>query len=82
MNTSTEPVIHRNKRNSGAVHIIAPGQRRKLSNWLTEENHDINALSRSLNSSRHFCTQDGNDYDLIQSIQVPDNEHGKNALEK
>ena len=45
MNTSTEPVIHRNKRNSGAVHIIAPGQRRKLSNWLTEENHDINAFS-------------------------------------
>ena len=44
VNTSKEPIIHRSKRSSRAVHIVAPGQRRKLSNWLTEENHDINAF--------------------------------------
>ena len=32
------------KRNSDLVHIVAPGQRKKLSYWLTEEDHDINAF--------------------------------------
>lgn len=44
MNTSKKPIIHRSKRSSRAVHIVAPGQIKKLSNWLTEENHDINAF--------------------------------------
>ena len=32
------------KRNSDFVHVIAPGQRKKLSSWLAEEDHDINAF--------------------------------------
>ena len=32
------------KRNGDVVHVIAPGQRKKLSNWLSEEDHDINAF--------------------------------------
>jgi hypothetical protein len=32
------------KRNSDVVHVIAPGQRKKLSQWLSEEDHDINAF--------------------------------------
>ena len=32
------------KRNSDLVHVVAPGQRKKLSNFLTEEDHDVNAF--------------------------------------
>ena len=44
MNTSDEPLEKKPKRSSNFVHVIAPGQRKKLSFFLTEENHDINAF--------------------------------------
>ena len=44
MNTSDEPLLKKTKRSSDIVHVIAPGQTKKLSYWLTEENYDINAF--------------------------------------
>lgn len=44
VNTSDEPLLKKTKRDSDIVHVIAPGQRKKLSYWLTEENYDINAF--------------------------------------
>ena len=44
MNTSGEPLRKKPKRSSNFVHVVAPGQRKKLSFFLTEENHDINAF--------------------------------------
>lgn len=44
VNTSDEPLVKKTKRSSDIIHVIAPGQRHKLSCWLTEENHDINAF--------------------------------------
>ena len=44
MNTSGEPLVKKTKRNTDIVHIIAPGERHKLSYWLSEENYDINAF--------------------------------------
>ena len=44
MNTSEEPLAKKTKRNTDIVHIIAPGERHKLSYWLSEENYDINAF--------------------------------------
>ena len=42
VNTSDEPVKKKTKRCSDVVHVIAPGQRKKLSNWLNGEYHDVN----------------------------------------
>ena len=44
VNTSNKPMRKLPKRNGDIVHVIAPGQRKKLSNWLSEEDHDINAF--------------------------------------
>ena len=44
MNTSDQPLRKKLKRNSDLVHVVAPGQRKKLSNFLTEEDHDVNAF--------------------------------------
>ena len=44
VNTSNKPIRKIPKRNGDIVHIIAPGQRKKLSSWLAEEDHDINAF--------------------------------------
>ena len=44
MNTSDQPLIKKTRRSAHTAHVIAPGQRHKLSNWLTDENHDINAF--------------------------------------
>ena len=44
VNTSDDPIRKKRKRNSDVVHIIAPGQRKKLSCFLVEDDHDINAF--------------------------------------
>ena len=44
VNTSNKPIRKIPKRNGDIVHIIAPGQRKKLSSWLAEEDHDVNAF--------------------------------------
>ena len=44
VNTSDKPITKKRKRNSDVVHIIAPGQRKKLSCFLVEDDHDINAF--------------------------------------
>ena len=40
VNTSGEPLKKRPRRSSNFVHEFAPGERKKATNWIRDENHD------------------------------------------
>lgn len=44
MNTSDEPLRKKTKRSSNFVYEIVPGERKKLNDWIREENHDTKAF--------------------------------------
>ena len=64
VNTSNEPLLKKTKRSSDTIHVVAPGQRRKLSNWLMEENHDTNAFPDLLPDGK------GGQHDKARIIQI------------
>ena len=44
VNTSDEPLRKKTKRSSNFFYEIAPGERKKLNDWIREENHDTKAF--------------------------------------
>ena len=44
VNTSDEPLRKKQKRDSDEIHEIAPEEKKKLSRWIKDKNHDLKAF--------------------------------------